>query len=450
MRGIAFLIVAAFAATPAMAIGKIASDFIGQAPTADIVKAFNDWFEANSDTPTKIEVAEIPGFRLGTIAKVDIAAEELYLDIPWSLLINEDSIAASDAGKKFKLLHEKYKLDVTQTLLFFLLHERYRPEGSAPSFWKPFIDILPASFNLPLYWPDADLARLDGTGVASAVRKLRSERRASFEKYRAVVEDNPSDPEASSWGGLFAGSIFSAELRAAFDFELYDWAHSVLDSRTIWIDGRHRCFVPMLDMVNCRDHPTRKHFTSRNRATGRTNTKAIWSARAGEQVFENYATSNFDNLAYHGFVLEQNSFDKVPLALTPDPPRAVWPLLGRARAQRRYDVTAGTDLARTPVLAHARVMALTEDEAQAFLKDDAQRFDAPLNDANEAKARALVAAAAEKALAPMAGLADEAGEGATANARTAAVFVGQQRRIWQSLLAQVAPAAADKEQKEEL
>ena len=60
----------------------------------------------------------------------DIAAEELYLDIPWRVLINEDSIAASDAGAKFAALRARYKLDVSQTLLFFLLHERFRPAGA--------------------------------------------------------------------------------------------------------------------------------------------------------------------------------------------------------------------------------------------------------------------------------------------------------------------------------
>ena len=448
MKLLIALVTLAVAIRGAESVGKINSDFIGTAPTSELVDAFNTWFDAQSETPTKIKVAEIPAFRLGTVAKTDIAAEELYLDIPWRVLINEDSIAASDAGAKFAALRARYKLDVSQTLLFFLLHERFRPAGAGASFWKPFVDILPASFNLPYYWADAELALLDGTGVAAAVRTTRKRRQDDWAKYRAVVED---DPKADGDGGDGGGdSIFGAELRAAFTFELYDWAYSVLDSRTIWIDGRHRCFVPMLDMVNCRDHPTRKHHTARNRGTGRTNTRAIWAARAGEQVFENYATSNAVNLEYHGFVLDDNSFDDVTLELLPPPPRALWPMLGRARAQRVYKVSASTVVARTPgLLPHARIVSLTEDEAAQYLKDEGQTFRAPVSDANEAKARALIEAAVAEKLAALAGLPegdDAGGAGATANARTAAVFVGQQRALWRGVLDQVTrkPAAGDK------
>ena len=76
-------------------------------------------------------------------------------------------------------------------------------------------------------------------------------------------------------------------------------------------------FIQVLDMANGKDHPTRKHHTSRDPETGSTITKAIWSVREGEQVFENYATPNYQNLLYHGFILENNSFDSVELYMRP-------------------------------------------------------------------------------------------------------------------------------------
>ncbi len=53
----------------------------------------------------------------------------------------------------------------------------------------------------------------------------------------------------------------------------------MLDSRTIWVDGRHRVFLPVLDMANNKDHPTRAHRTVRDPQTGYSNTPAIWAVK---------------------------------------------------------------------------------------------------------------------------------------------------------------------------
>ena len=87
--------------------------------------------------------------------------------------------------------------------------------------------------------------------------------------------------------------MFGKSFVKTFQREDFVWAHAVLDSRTIWVNGRHRCFLPVLDMANGKDHPTRKHHTSRDPGTGSTMTRAIWSVPEGEQVFENYATPNY-------------------------------------------------------------------------------------------------------------------------------------------------------------
>ena len=81
-------------------------------------------------------------------------------------------------------------------------------------------------------------------------------------------------------------------VNAIFDVQ----ASNVLDSRTIWVDGRYRVFLPVLDMANNKDHPERAHRTVRNPNTGASNTPAIWDVAKGEQLFENYNTPNHDNL----------------------------------------------------------------------------------------------------------------------------------------------------------
>ena len=74
----------------------------------------------------------------GTVARQDIAAGELYLDVPWKFVMNEDSIRAADAAGAFDALRRNYDLRVGDVLLFFLLKEMYRPP-SDPSFWQPYV-----------------------------------------------------------------------------------------------------------------------------------------------------------------------------------------------------------------------------------------------------------------------------------------------------------------------
>eukprot|EP00941_MAST-03F_sp_MAST-3F-sp1_P002955 g2955.t1 len=296
------------------------SGFVGSDPVSVLTKNFNNWIDENGGKEwSKIELAEIPGFRMGTIAREDIAVDDEYLRIPWKIVINEEAIFKSDVGDKFKGLKAKYNLDIGKLLLFFILHEMHRPLDN-PSFWKPYIDTLPGSFNIPMYWTAEDLAELNGTGIPEEVKKYRKKVETSWEKFKTIVKDND----------------FPEGLESALDFDLYLWANALLDSRTIWINGRHRCFLPMLDMVNNKDHESRVHHTQKREVRGgaaETVTKSIWAVKKGEQLFENYGSSNYHNLLFHGFILDPvNSFDSVEFEL-PRPDKSLFPMLGKLRVR---------------------------------------------------------------------------------------------------------------------
>ena len=83
----------------------------------------------------------IPGFRLGAVATEPISPGALYLEVryacyvrgpgrclqvPWRMIISEDSIGASEVGAQFKQIRQRYGLGVGDYLLLYLLHERFR------------------------------------------------------------------------------------------------------------------------------------------------------------------------------------------------------------------------------------------------------------------------------------------------------------------------------------
>eukprot|EP00658_Telonema_sp_P-2_P038975 TRINITY_DN2787_c0_g2_i6.p1 TRINITY_DN2787_c0_g2~~TRINITY_DN2787_c0_g2_i6.p1 ORF type:complete len:280 (-),score=57.16 TRINITY_DN2787_c0_g2_i6:771-1610(-) len=222
-------------------------NFVGDAADQELVERFNSWIDSNGgDFWSKIRVGVIPGFRLGAVAKTTIQEDDVYLEVPWRMVISEDSIRQSEVGDAFLGMRSRHGLDVGDSLLLYLLHERF----SSGSFWGPYIDILPRAYEIPFYWTQGDLEELEGTGMPEAVSIYLETHRHSFERFSRIVTSEPTlERVAQVW-----------------DWDLFMWASSVLDSRTIWINGRKRCFLPMLDMVNNQNHISRVHHTSLDEA----------------------------------------------------------------------------------------------------------------------------------------------------------------------------------------
>jgi len=418
-----------------IAVGEIEVSYVGTDDVSTMVKTFNNWIDANGgETWSKIVVKEIPGFRLGTAAREDIKQDDVYLALPWKMVISEDKIATSDAVVAFDALKKKNDFDLSLLLIAYLFHEK---EKGIASFWKPYIDLLPASFNIPLLWSPEDLAELQGTSIPEESNKWNQGVSTQFQKFKAALQTR------------HGAEIFSATFITNFNLEQFRWASAVLDSRTIWVDGRYRCFLPMLDMVNCKDHPTRKHSTTRNLETDSTNTRAIWAVKSGEQLFENYATTNRDNLMYHGFVLEQNSFDSIqfqlPAAATVMSDRpSLLPILRGARLQPRHKIQLGD----FPVglLGLARVLALADGEEKKARVLGHNFASTPYSDVNERNALELIDTECKKRLeknyATAGVIVDEEALRAThadgtyrlqGNRRTATVYRLQQKHVLTSV-----------------
>eukprot|EP01065_Artemidia_motanka_P009262 TRINITY_DN14729_c0_g1_i1.p1 TRINITY_DN14729_c0_g1~~TRINITY_DN14729_c0_g1_i1.p1 ORF type:complete len:461 (+),score=162.86 TRINITY_DN14729_c0_g1_i1:67-1449(+) len=366
ITGVVALLASSFGA--ATATGDIAETYVGTEPISTMVASFNEWIdEHGGEEWSAVVVAETPGMRLGAVARRNIKAGSLYLAMPWKMVLSEEWIAGDSDGVGSRLAEMKRRgsLTLQQLLMAFLLFERYRPSDD-PSFWKPYIDLLPGSFNTPVFWTERELNELRGTGVDDEVRQYKAQAREDFRSFKKALEKE---------------DLLEDPLREHLNFGTYLWASMVADSRTIWIDGRHRVFLPMLDMVNCRDHPTKKHLTRRGQG-GSTNTFAIWDVAEGEQLFENYATTNRQNLVYHGFVLDENSHDTYQDFSLPQPPRDAIPTLRKLQLRPRHHLS-GREVPQD-VVVQARVQVTADPEGYKG------SFERPLPGDDEAEARKLI------------------------------------------------------------
>eukprot|EP00667_Euglena_gracilis_P008785 EG_transcript_8903 len=260
----------------------------GQRADADAAKAalFNQWMAEHYESPLYLEVQAVPGMRFGAFAKEDIAVGQVYSSTPAKLLINRDAIKRSD-----KTGYLKAGLD--GALLLFLLAEKAKGEAS---FWHPYINLLPTVEDyqaLPSYWPEDELtAALNNTVCHQKVMAGKADEQNEYTRLREFLEQ--ADPTAVP----------------TFTFEAFKWARTVRDSRTIWLQGRDRQFVPMLDMVNCKHHRDKNkvHRTTYG-PKGSADTPALWNFKAGKQVFENYGQTNLFYYQFHGFSIANNAYD---------------------------------------------------------------------------------------------------------------------------------------------
>jgi histone-lysine N-methyltransferase SETD3 len=204
-------------------------------------------------------------------------------------------------GNLLKGLSAKYNnaRDDFHELLFFLLHQYFVMKEKS-RYW-PYLALLPTAneLDIPLFWSDQELSRrMTPSLLVDGMRDYRNKTIRSFESISAL-------PQVQA---------FFESFERVLTYENYLWGTAILDSRSIWWNGK-RHLVPMLDFVNCAEgpDPTKVHSTKLDDSERNAVTAASWAFAEGEQVFENYGQPNSIYFSYHGFSLPwgQNSHDCV-------------------------------------------------------------------------------------------------------------------------------------------
>ncbi|XP_075157532.1 actin-histidine N-methyltransferase-like [Haematobia irritans] len=121
------------------------------------IDKFYQWVKENGIKYDGIEIAEFPGYDLGLKAKRDFNKNELLFGIPRKLVLCEEN---EDCAFARKGIFNVSNLNLACSLML---------EASKPdSFWKPYIDLLPETYNTVLYFTVDEMAQLKGSNALSA------------------------------------------------------------------------------------------------------------------------------------------------------------------------------------------------------------------------------------------------------------------------------------------
>lgn len=162
---------------------------------------------------------------------------------------DEDSDEEMGSGDEDE--DEEPRFDSWSSLILILIYEHLSPSSA----WKPYLDVLPNSFNTPMFWDAAELQHLQASATVGKIGKAQAER--MFTKLIIpAVRANPkvfAGAEKYSDDDLIALAhrMGSTIMAYAFDLENED---NEEDEEDGWVEDRDgkalMGMVPMADMMN--------------------------------------------------------------------------------------------------------------------------------------------------------------------------------------------------------
>ncbi|KAJ4843304.1 hypothetical protein Tsubulata_046567 [Turnera subulata] len=235
---------------------------------------------------------------LGLLAQRNISRNEVILEIPKKIWINQDAVAASGIGNVCG------GLKPWMSLAIFLIREKLNPEST----WRPYLDVLPQTTDSTLYWwvalvrflvgfqcrSEEELAELQGTQLLSTTLGLKQYLQREFVK----VEEEVLVPHKQ----LFPSPI---------TLEDFYWAYGILRSRTFSrLRGENLVLIPLADLINHSPDITTEDNVYEIKGAGLFSRDQLFSLRspisvkAGDQVLIQYDLnkSNAELALDYGFI----------------------------------------------------------------------------------------------------------------------------------------------------
>ncbi|KAI9322702.1 hypothetical protein BX666DRAFT_1849298 [Dichotomocladium elegans] len=288
-------------------------------------QVFWKWLEDNKATLSNgiaFHDFRSEGAGRGVVATRDIEEGEDLFSIPRSMLLT------TQTSELRQLLGEVLdSLTGWNPLILCLMYESQRDT----SFWKPYFgkhlilrscfpccysDVLPKSFDTPMFWSQDDLKELDGTDIVEKIGKKEADE-AFHREIEPVIKDHPGifDPQVHTLdlfhqcGSLIMAYSFLDEKEEGEDEQESDMEDDEDEEEKE--STAMLAMVPMADMLN---HKTGYNNARLFHESECLRMKAIKTIHAGEQVYNTYGDlCNADLLRKYGFVDENNPFDLVEL-----------------------------------------------------------------------------------------------------------------------------------------
>lgn len=204
-------------------------------------------------------------------------------------------------------------------LILVMMYEYFQGEASQ---WKPYLDILPTTFNTPMFWTTAELAELQASSVVSRIGAAEADNMIAAKIIPAIRANEDiffpagvrqSDEELTS----MARNLGSTIMAYAFDLEKDSDSDDEAEEDE-WVEDRdgktELGMVPMADVLNA-DADFNAHISHGADALTATSLRKI---RAGEEVLNYYGPlGNGELLRRYGYVTAAHRrWDVVELSWT--------------------------------------------------------------------------------------------------------------------------------------
>lgn len=145
----------------------LASD---QSPTPAALAALRGWIEkAGGTIHPALHFAPAGDAGIGVMAREPLEADAMLFRVPRACIVSEQTALADTGVAKLSAQLTLFRQFPSALLALFLMLERLRTRRSP---WQPYLDVLPRTYSLPLYWTWAELALLRGSPAFGQAHQL--------------------------------------------------------------------------------------------------------------------------------------------------------------------------------------------------------------------------------------------------------------------------------------
>lgn len=199
---------------------------------------------------------------MSLVARKDIPEDTTLFTIPRNVIINvETSQLSKKLPNVFDTVEETEEeddepLDSWASLILVMLYEYLQGDTSQ---WKPYIDILPTSFDTPIFWSQEELKELEGTVLTTEKIGKQESDEMLRSRILAIVQANPnifypSDARRLSEDELLSLAHRMGSTIMSYAFDLDNENDQSDNEEDGWVedhDGHTMLgMVPMADILN--------------------------------------------------------------------------------------------------------------------------------------------------------------------------------------------------------
>ncbi|KAM9319592.1 SET domain-containing protein 4 [Gastrophryne carolinensis] len=258
------------------------------------------WLKSRGFHDSHLRTAHFPDTGRGLMTRLMLKPGDLIISLPESCLLTTGTVLTSYLGDYIR----RWRPPVSPLLALctFLITERY---AGARSPWKPYLDILPRSYDCPVYWEPEVV-----TFLPEPVRHKAQEQRSTLQEFY------------SSHVPFFRSlqALFQESAEDILSYEAVRWAWCTVNTRTVYMKHAQRdCFsseqdvyalAPFLDLLNHSPEVQVEAAFNEERRCYEIRTKVQY--RKYDQVFICYGHHDSQRLLLeYGFVAPNNPHQSV-------------------------------------------------------------------------------------------------------------------------------------------